>query len=251
VTENLDDRGERLRLKLKEEWVGKQITVMAWLHSPDETVSATTKVVAHCVAFFIGGADDKERLFIGPTNIIEDSVRIPFNNELKRALGETRYSYYSSYYLDYSEANGGMDVLKLRRLIPNRKAIIYIVGHSLGGWNGAHLSRTLDALAYDVKMLITLDPVGEFAKFAFDIPVAKPNPAAEFWINIRAQPTDFNWAGDLVSRLGNRWEPDSPPDISYECDTSHDYAGTMFFQKMTDNKSAADRMLESIITVLK
>jgi hypothetical protein len=41
-TEPLTDRGETVEIKLKEEWAGEEILVMAYLHSPTEKVSQKT-----------------------------------------------------------------------------------------------------------------------------------------------------------------------------------------------------------------
>jgi hypothetical protein len=250
TTERLDWQGERIRLKMKEEWVGKQITVMAWLHSPDETVSATTKVVAHCVALFIGGAGDKESFFgFGPTYIVENEVRIPFDRALKIAVGEYLFDkYYTSLYVGYNEVYPVQDGFRLN-LELDKSAYIYIIGHSLGGWNGAHLSRQLSKMGYKVEMLITLDPVGERSMYAndiIDVPAPNPVPQSKFWINIRANSSKIE-LDDVIAKAGDRWETDDLyPNINCELDLHHGQAGAMFMRKLQGNKSAFEHLRDSI-----
>ncbi|MGH8331170.1 MAG: hypothetical protein ACRER3_14185 [Pseudomonas fluorescens] len=44
--------------------------------------------------------------------------------------------------------------------IPDTSTAVYIVGHSLGGWNGAHLSSVLTDKGYKIRMLITTGSSG-------------------------------------------------------------------------------------------
>ncbi|HHH52580.1 MAG TPA: hypothetical protein ENK91_02895, partial [Bacteroidetes bacterium] len=90
------------------------------------------------VIFFISGAGDKEPyLGEGPTNLIEDKVRSEFN---KLSLPVD----YSSYYLSYKDAYKDEILSKIIPKIPNKEgSLVNIIGHSLGGWNGAHLSQIL------------------------------------------------------------------------------------------------------------
>jgi predicted esterase YcpF (UPF0227 family) len=63
-----------------------------------------------------------------------------------------QYAQYSSYYLGYNEVKGNDDIEKyVLNMIPNTNGTkINIVGHSLGGWNGAHLSEILTIKGYIV-----------------------------------------------------------------------------------------------------
>lgn len=93
-------------------------------------------------------------------------------------------------YLGYYEIYGNQNIERnILSKIPNKAAPIIVVGHSLGGWNGAHLSGLLHRAGYRVEMLITLDPVGEgtLVVATSDIYSAPPKAAAKYWINIRAE----------------------------------------------------------------
>lgn len=152
--------------------------------------SQTVKKVMVClppdiVVFFIGGAGDK-RPFLGSgpnVNIVEVKKFFDqkFKNEIDRIV-------ISSVYLGYYEVHGDEAVKKISDdFILNKKAKIYIVGHSLGGWNGAHFSEKLSKLGFDVEVLITLDPVGEnvYLKAFAEIYAGVPQPQAFIWINLR------------------------------------------------------------------
>ena len=52
---NVSQRGEEIILKIKEDWVGKEILVMAYLESPLETVSQKTKIKLEAVIVFVNG----------------------------------------------------------------------------------------------------------------------------------------------------------------------------------------------------
>ena len=197
------------------------------------------------VAFWIGGAGDKESYyFSGPFHNVRDARDIfePNVSDLqKRDL-------YTSHYLDYSEAKGSFDVKEhAMDNIPDKTTPVYIVGHSLGGWNGAHLSAILSEKGYNVEMLITLDPVGEgaFVYIGSDIHRTKPKPVAKFWVNIRATPKVPDQS-DSVAEFGERWTVTSGPALNYVADINHYNAKKMFLAPLKDKKSAADLMHESI-----
>lgn len=203
------------------------------------------------VAFFIGGAGDKKKYYsYGPTYIVRDNVFIPFNETLKKAIGKKLFSNnYSPYYLDYGEANRATDIENLIKLIPNKETSLYIIGHSLGAWNGAHLSKFLSDEKYNVKMLITLDPVGEgkIVAFGSGIHFSVPKPQSDFWINVRATPTEKR-IDDKVADFGKRWDTNSLlSDINHKCNTHHSHVNTLFNEKLVGDKSASDYLLESII----
>ena len=70
--------------------------------------------------------------------------------------------------------------------IPSKNTAIYIIRHSLGGWNGAHLTNKLFKKGYKSKMLTTLDPVGKGLLInVADIYYNDPLVMAENWIDIR------------------------------------------------------------------
>ncbi|MBT2865901.1 hypothetical protein [Chromobacterium violaceum] len=137
------------------------------------------------VIFFVGGAGDK-RPFLGsgPNGNIVD-VKKYFEDQFKREMSDFLIN---SVYVGYYEVHGNENIQRLAtEFIIDKKAKVYIVGHSLGGWNGAHFSQKLSKLGYTVEMLITLDPVGEsqVLKIFADIYAAVPEPIAYIWINLR------------------------------------------------------------------
>ncbi|MCC6076693.1 hypothetical protein ACFPTX_03070 [Pseudomonas sp. GCM10022188] len=53
---------------------------------------------------------------------------------------------------------------------------IYMVGHSLGAWSGAHLSQRFSEWGNRVQMLVTLGPVGSglLVRLGSRIPYHRP-----------------------------------------------------------------------------
>ncbi|MBN6077661.1 hypothetical protein HYE59_08985, partial [Aggregatibacter actinomycetemcomitans] len=108
---------------------------------------------------FIGGAADQEPYYFqGPYENI-NMVEFEFSNNLKlfSQISNKVNSIILGYNHVYSESDIQTNVLNKIKSYE----LVYIIGHSLGGWNAAHLSRILKDKGYNVKMLITLDPVGE------------------------------------------------------------------------------------------
>mgnify|MGYP003610636447 FL=1 len=129
--------------------------------------------------------------------------------------------YYSSYYLDYSDAFDSITD-QITSNIFDKTTPIFIIGHSLGGWNGAHLSQILTNAGYKVKMLITLDLVGEgfLVYVGSNIYPRKPKPKSDFWINLKAVPTKPDQS-DGVADFGERWNVTQGPNINNEADLNH------------------------------
>lgn len=144
-------------------------------------VCRVDSVQNRAVVFFIGGAGDKEAYYLvaGPFKNIVDAQR---SLDL-RPEDLLDYFEYVPVYLGYNEVRGKEKISQnVLKEIPSKQTRIYIVGHSLGGWNGAHLSAILSSLGYVVEMLITLDPVGEGVMvWTFsNIHREKPIPLARF-----------------------------------------------------------------------
>jgi pimeloyl-ACP methyl ester carboxylesterase len=204
------------------------------------------------VAFFIGGAGDKESYYgAGPYNNILFAKQ--FFDSLVKDIEVLNL--YKSYYRGYNEARGEDDIKnQFTKFITDKSTPIYLVGHSLGGWNGAHLSQTLTDDGYTIEMLITLDPVGNGpgVYLISDIYFTKPKPRYKFWINIRAESkfvdTDFS---DLVANVGEQWAVNSGPNINSTVEINHLYAKTIFRHPIKDGKSAAAYMLESVRKITK
>ena len=168
--------------------------------------------------FFIGGAGDKTSYyFSGPNYNIVDAQKI-LNTRVNDLLIR---KVYVSWYLGYYEVHSKSDIKKnVLDAIPSKTAPVYIVGHSLGAWNGAHLSRVLTDAGYNVVLLVTLDPVGggtfvTLGSAIFHNP--EPNPNAKVWINVHATPKHPDQT-DAVANFGDRWIIQSGPNVNLDVD---------------------------------
>ncbi|MEO4047409.1 alpha/beta hydrolase [Pseudomonas sp. CAU 1711] len=201
------------------------------------------------IAFFIGGAGDKESYyFAGPYKNIT-YAQDPFNRRME-AAGKGKL--FRSIYRGYNEVRGSSDIKRhVVAHIPDKATPVYIVGHSLGGWNGAHLSNLLAGDGYRVEMLITLDPVGEGALvwLGSDIHYSKPEPKSGYWINVRAEPSVPD-PSDSVAEFGEKWSVHSGPDINCVMNVNHANAWGMFLNPIQGEMSAADYMYESVISYM-
>ncbi|SNV34917.1 Uncharacterised protein [Chryseobacterium taklimakanense] len=117
----------------------------------------------------------------------------------------------------------------------------------MGGWNGAHLSQILTDAGYKVKMLITLDPVGEgfLVYVGSNIYRRKPMPKADFWINLKAVPNKPDQS-DSVAEFGERWNIKSGPNINNEANLNHYNAKKMFTINLSTGKSACKYLLDAV-----
>jgi len=202
------------------------------------------------LALFIGGAGDKQPYYrAGPYRNMA-YAQVPFERRIAQAglAGACR-----SLYLGYHEVHGAAAIERLiLPAIPDKTTPIYIVGHSIGAWNGAHLSNRLSEWGYRVEMLVTLDPVGSglLVRLGSRIPYRHPAPRSRLWINVRAEPGRSN-ASDLVAQLGRKWHVAGEPDIDEAVDTNHANACALFCSPLHDGRSAADHMFESIVGLLR
>ena len=199
------------------------------------------------VAFFIGGAGDKESYYgQGPYRNVFDIVR--YTDPAFEKLSDAKL--YRRRYLGYNEVFRPEDIEKnVVQFIDDRKSPIYIIGHSLGGWNGAHLSNILNNLGYNVEMLITLDPVGRGAgvRTISLLHPKEPHPAAKYWINVRAQNhRDGKDISDIVASLGGPWVVTRGPHLNYIAKYHHASALHMFVVPLKDNQSAAAIFVQSV-----
>jgi hypothetical protein len=196
--------------------------------------------------FFIGGAGDKTSYyFSGPNYNIRHALRYfdPRVNDLfERKL-------YVSSWLGYYEVHSKSDIKKnVMDLIPSKMAPIYIVGHSLGAWNGAHVSRVLKDAGYNVVMLVTLDPVGGGAMVTLGSAIFRspePNPNAKVWINVRGAPKHPD-PSDSVANFGDRWIIKSGPNVNVDVDVNHADAEAMFKTKLANGMTVPDILENSI-----
>ncbi|MDR3432239.1 MAG: hypothetical protein P4L95_10130 [Rouxiella aceris] len=210
--------------------------------------SPATKVVV----FLIGGAGDKKRfLGSGPNYNIQPAKpyleKFSFSN-----IKPERQKDFDVEYLGYYEIFGNDNIEKnVIAAIPNKRTVIYIVGHSLGGWNGAHLSKILSDRGYDVRILVTLDPVGESPTLEFSSKIYSntPAPIAKKWINVVAHPSSSNFT-DFVAWMGEKWKITAGPDINTRVDTNHAEAITLLTAKLNNGDSAYKIITQSIYEVL-
>jgi len=210
----------------------------------DQAVKKIPVVVKTAVVFFIGGAADRESYYFqGPNDNVDEAKKIlDADFEMQKQAGA-----YASYHVGYSDVRGGRDIRKyVLSKIVSKAMPVYLVGHSLGGWNGAHLSQILSDKGYKVKALITLDPVGEgsIVWVGSDIYMNKPTPQAEFWINVRANAESPD-ASDRVAEFGERWIPQGA-NISVVANIHHANAGRMFTVMMPQGFSPYDYLRLSI-----
>jgi len=202
------------------------------------------------LALFIGGAGDKKPYYLaGPYRNMAYAVSA-FDQRMEK-VGQA--DGYQSLYLGYHEVWSASAIGRLVAAeIHDKTTPIYIVGHSIGAWNGAHLSQRLSEWGYRVAMLVTLDPVGLglLVRLGSRIPYRRPAPRCDVWINVRAEPGQSN-ASDLVARLGRKWHVAGAPDIDGALDTNHANAWALFCNPLHDGRSAADWVFESITGQLR
>lgn len=198
------------------------------------------------IVLFIGGAGDKERYyFSGPYKNIREAW-VTFDDRTRKLQKQGRYK---SDWLGYNEVRGKQDIQRhVLSLIPYKSCPVYIVGHSLGGWNGAHLTKIMSEWGYRVQMLITLDPVGEGALvwLGSDIHRERPEPITNDWINIKAAPTQRD-PSDGVADFGEKWLVSCGPSVNVSVDTNHANAFGLFNAPIAGRKSASDFLFESIM----
>ncbi|WP_422090835.1 type VI secretion system tube protein TssD [Tenacibaculum ovolyticum] len=245
----LEEQGEEIKYTVKDSKLqGKEILLMPYLKKHTETVSIKTTIVKEVLVIYIGGAGDKESYYGSPVSqIINLKVKEKFDDIIDY---EKLNRPYESVYLGYNEARGNDDIQNnvISKITNKKNTAIYIIGHSLGGWNGAHLSQILTDKGYNVDLLITLDPVGvgSAVTYVSDIFWGAPKPKANYWIQISTYPKDYE-ADDLIADLGEQWRPKGGMQINDECSCNHRSAGYMFRKNLKDiNISASDMLLHHI-----
>ena len=215
------------------------------------------------ICFFIGGAGDKKPYGPGPdaSYIVRNKVYYPFDKKMgtkiiniEKEIKEYTTTSYKSFYIGYNDAFKDKIQKEIINKIPNKEgSSIYIIGHSLGGWNGAHLSQILSDKKYNVDMLITLDPVGTKVGVSLvsDIYWDTPKPKCKYWINIYSDSTEFT-RDNIIADIGGQWMPnDKNVTINYKIDFQHKFAGKMFTETLGDYLlSSSDFLYDNIKTYL-
>lgn len=152
-------------------------------------------------------------------------------------------------YLGYYEIFKDEDITTyVKNKIPSKSTSIYIIGHSLGGWNGAHLTSKLSSSGYNVKMLITLDPVGKGVILGSiaDIYWKEPTVTADIWINIHCKPEDYSFS-DFVADLGEQWSPEEDePTYNIVTPEQHLDADLILKTEVIGRATGLDLLIQSI-----
>ena len=237
-------RGTTLSIQLHIHKGLHQFKIAAYL---DHSIALAPPLEVHykqVVTFFIGGAGDATSYYgAGPHYITRDQVKIPFEQLTPKEGHTARYMGYAAIY-------GAKNIAKnILSLLPNKTGCsVNIVGFSLGGWNGAHLSQILTNKGYTVNMLLTLDPVGINigVKLVSNIYWNLPQPSANYWVNSYTNPPRLE-GDDVIARLGGQWIP--PADavqVLHETRYHHKEVGQLFYDIIQPTISAADLLLHFI-----
>jgi len=215
----------------------------------------TVRVRQQVAIFYVGGAGDKRKFlplpeFIaGPFRNILDAKKLIDNRTVTLQRQGLIIGLWRGYYELYGDDNIKKNIIAH---IPKKSTPIIIIGHSLGAWNGAHLSALLIQKGYTVEMLVTLDPVGEgnIVSSSSEIYSSTPKPTAKYWINILANPKDDNFS-DFIADFGEQWKITSGPHINGVVDVNHADAGIMFRTPISDGRSALDIVCKTILELTK
>ena len=212
----------------------------------DQSVKQASVKLRDVMVFLVGGAGDQERYYVDGPNHNVDYVRDMVDADIE-ALEIKKYC--TTLPLGYNAFMSEEDLENnVIGKISNCNTAVYIIGHSLGGWNGAHLSAVLSDRGFKVKMLVTLDPVGH-GKIVYGISKIYrqvPQPKAEYWVNIRAAAVDWNLS-DVVADFGEQWEISARPNVMGRLDINHADANFMYARPLPGGKSARQILRESIL----
>jgi pimeloyl-ACP methyl ester carboxylesterase len=217
----------------------------------DKCIKSVPITLKKIFIFFIGGAGDQESYYMSGPNwnvsYVRDDVLADAETLKYLCRCPVRVMAYNKFITDEDLAKNVLSE------IPDTSTAVYIVGHSLGGWNGAHLSSVLTDKGYNIRMLITLDPVGE-GKIVYGISNIyrlTPKPKAEFWINVRAAKIKDRNISDFVADFGEQWEITSGPNVSGKVDVNHADANIIFAKPLDGGKSARQLLAESILSYFR
>lgn len=217
----------------------------------DQSVKQAAVKVKKVAVFFIGGAGDKEEYYQNepPHHNVMNAWK-----QLEKRLTNEQKVEVNLPYISYKDVRGEKDIKKYveHPLKGDKSVYIVVVGHSLGGWNGAHLTSILKERGYTVKVLVTLDPVGGGTGvwMVSDIYFTTPKPSADYWVNVLASPKVTD-SSDNVASMGERWVMTSGPAINEAVDANHRQAGVMFGATLQGGKSACDIVYERLSQYLE
>lgn len=250
---------------------------------------------------FIGGAADKEPFLWQKNKLPFDKfwthhlmgdLALSFNQTLLKKLDDKNHSSagqlgFKIDYLSYTEVffeelkdcdfgqhfNSTPSCQRYQSIKQNigENTKVYIIGHSLGGWNGAHLSHILSQMNIAVECLITLDPVGTgnhevtlihpWIKKA-QIYLHEPIPIAKYWFNIQAihihlAKKRISWfLDDWIAWAGGQWlisqrYPSVEQQINTLTSVSHKSVDRMFNYPTQLGLSAHDFLLNTVIDTIR
>jgi hypothetical protein len=248
-----------------------------------------TKVVIpkkKAIVFFIGGAGDKKMYAGSGPNYNIVGAQYGFNAEKEQKLSAIQKNIESGppylsleialklrecsenqnkteeqmikalpnpVYLGYYEIYKDSDIQKNIIDKIGKNTLVYIVGHSLGGWNGAHLTeRLFEMTGIITTMLITLDPVGTRlgVKGFSDIFPNRPVIFAQQWVNVRCDAKFGVYDGsDVVADLGGQWQPEDDglkPSTNAVVNEVHGAAWKIFKNPIKNGLSARDLLIASL-----
>lgn len=239
----------------------KYRTLVGVAYTQDKSKNSFTEcyvISKRALVIFIGGAGDQESYYgTGPYRNINYAEN-EFQNEISHRINTKELEakirskidteiYGYNYIYDESDIN----VIKQSA---SKYQLIYLIGHSLGGWNSAHLSRQLADANHTVKMLITLDPVGEgslvqiFSKIHSE---PELEPKSNIWINVIANPKSENSSDDIAD-FGEKWNiPNNYTTISETANVNHESAIGLFKSKLSLGQSALELLIEDLKKELK
>lgn len=217
----------------------------------DGTVKQATITPKKIVLFFVGGAGDKESYYgTGPNNNVADVMKVFVRDMEAEGICSDNYD---AHHIGYNYFISDDDLKKnVLEKIADVTTPVYIIGHSLGGWNGAHLSAVLTDKGYRIPCLVTLDPVGE-GKIVWGVSSIyrqEPKPKAEYWVNVRADAKDWNFS-DLVADFGEQWDMKSGPNMNGRVNVNHADAWVIYTSVLQSGISARDALMQVVVTHFK
>lgn len=176
------------------------------IRPPTELAEVVVRPPAVFVGFIGGLRDRYPVLGLAPTHIM-----LGVRNEFVRNLDAdtTNSDYFNAKYYGYQDVQMGQvkkDIESAMTTNPQTK--VYLIGHSLGGWEGATMTKDT---TFHTEMLITVDPVGTGLSYTGAISFKEPEVSADRWINILANPKK-NDESDWVATAGGRWNMKEGPD---------------------------------------
>lgn len=196
--------------------------------------------------FFVGGAGDKrEYLGSGPNRNV-----VTAQNHLNGAVNSLGLgSRFNSTHLGFYEIEPEQNVTNnILNTISNKSDPVYIIGHSLGGWNSVYAASIISKNGYNIRMLITLDPVGTRNGVHIISELYEPNEQGLYkgknyrWYNVKCSAKKGNFS-DFVAFVGGQANVVSGEfggaDSTITVNENHLNAGRLFAGKYYKNNKVS------------